>query len=359
MTSQIMRTDWRSISVRPKASTLQTMSVLSDGRLGIALVVDETDGLLGVVTDGDIRRAILKEVGLDAPISSLMESRFTAVAPETEPREVLKLMQTRSIRQVPVCNTEGRVMGLYVLEDLIEPPASRPNWVVIMAGGRGRRLRPLTDYIPKPMLPIDGRPLLEGVLDRVTSCGFRRVFISINYRGEDIVRHFSDGRRFGCSIEYIKEEQPLGTGGALSLLPETPSEPLLVTNADVLTDVDLAEVMDYHNSHSAAATLCVHEIRYRWPYGVVSCKGDEVVGLDEKPAHTETVNAGVYVLDPSLLGLVPQARGNYPITSLIQETQKRGLGVKAYMIKGKWMDVGRLEEYEYARQAELQDTGQD
>lgn len=357
MTSQRIRTDWRSIRVHPQASMLQTMAVISDGRLGIALVVDKNDRLLGTVTDGDMRRAILRQVGLDAPVSSVMERRFTAVTPEVEPQEVLRLMHTRSIKQVPVCDADRRVIGLYVMEDFIEP-ASRPNWAVIMAGGEGRRLWPLTAYVPKPMLPVGNRPILELIMAQLVSHGFRRVFISINYLGDQIVRYFGDGRRFGCSIEYLREEEPLGTGGALSLLPEKPEHPLLVTNGDLLTNVSLSELMNYHQAHGAAATICVRELTYRVPYGAVRCEGDEVVALEEKPAHRELINAGIYVLDPCLLTYVPVGQP-YPLPSLIEKARARGLGVKAYFVQEEWMDIGHLEDYEQVRGGRLGETGRE
>ena len=351
MAGKRMRTDWRSIRVHPHASMLQTMAVVSDGRLGIVLVVDEDDRLQGTVTDGDMRRAILRQVGLDAPVSSVMERRFTAVTPDVEPQAVLMMMHTRSIKQVPVCDAEGRVVGLYVMEDFIEP-TTRPNWAIIMAGGKGRRLWPLTAYVPKPMLPVGNRPILEVIVAQLVSHGFRRIFISINYMGDQIVKHFDDGRRFGCSIEYLREDEPLGTGGALSLLPERPEHPLLVTNGDLLTNIDLSELMDYHQAHGAVATLCAREFTYEVPYGVVRCEDDRVLALEEKPVYRQLINAGIYVLDPCLLDYVPTGQF-YPLTNLIEEACARGLDVKAFFIQEEWMDIGHLEDYEQARSGGL------
>ena len=344
-----MRRDWRAVRVHPQASVLQTMAVVSDGRLGIAVVVDENDRLLGTVTDGDVRRAILAETGLDTLASSLMERNFTSVGPDVGWQQVRRLMRDRSIHQVPVCEN-GRVVGLYVLQDLDDFEV-RPNWVVIFAGGEGKRLWPLTSYIPKPMLPVGGRPMLDLVLAHIVRFGFRRVFLAINYLGEQIEGYFGDGRRHGCTIEYLREDEPLGTGGALKLLPNTPDEPILVTNADLLTDVDVGEFMDFHQSHDAAASMCVRELTYQMPYGVVSCEGDNVISVEEKPLQRQVVNAGIYCLDPTLLSYVPDAKTIYGLPTLIDEAISQGLGVKAYPIKDAWMDVGLLGDYEKASRA--------
>ena len=323
---------------------LQTMAVISDGRLGIALVVDKNDQLLGTVTDGDMRRAILNHVELDAPVSSVMTRRFTMITPEAQPHEALELMHSRSIKQVPVCTSDGRVTGLYVIEDFTEPMC-RSNWAVIVAGGKGRRMWPLTAYVPKPMLPIGNRPILELIVLQLVRHGFLQVFISINHLGEQIMRHFGDGRHFGCSIEYLHEEQPLDTGGALSLLPAKPEHPVLVTNGDLLSNVDLSKLMDYHQAHEASATVCVQEVTYRVPYGVVRYEGDEVVAIEEKPTLKEHINAGIYVLDPHLLTLIPTGQP-YPLPCLIEDARNRGLGAKVYFIHEGWMDIGHLDDYQ-------------
>ena len=343
-----MRTDWRAVRVHPNASMLQAMAVVSDGRIGIALVVDEDDRLLGTVTDGDMRRAILQQQALDATVNSIMEREFTSVTIDADSTTVLDLMRTRSIRQVPVCDTDGRVVGLYLLDDLGEPQA-RPNWAVIMAGGQGRRLWPLTAYVPKPMLPVGGIPMIELILAQLVHHGFRRVFVSINHLADSIVSHLGDGHAFGCSVEYLRETEPLGTGGSLKLLPEAPKQPILVTNGDLLTDVDLSELMGFHDAHEASATLCVRQYSYRIPYGVVTCDGDDVISIDEKPAHEQLINAGMYVLNPELLDLLPQAHQSYPLPRLIDEAHESGLGVKAFAVEGEWTDVGHLEDYDLAK----------
>lgn len=346
MSQRRMRTDWRAVRVHPNASMLQTMTVISDARLGIALVVDGNDRLLGTVTDGDMRRAILRQAGLDSPVHSIMQSQFIFATPEMEERDILRLMRGHSIRQIPVCDGEKRVLGLHFLEEFLDPEA-RPNWAVIMAGGEGKRLWPLTAYVPKPMLPVGQRPILELILEHLVHHRFQHVFIAVNYMGDQIIRHFGDGERFGCSIRYLREAEPLGTGGALSLLPSRPEEPILVTNGDLLTDVDLSKLMEFHRSSGASATLCVRELTYRMPYGVVCCEGEDVKGLREKPAHREIINAGVYVLEPSLVARVPSDEA-YPITNLIEAACGEGRKVKAFIIQEAWKDIGSLDEYQQA-----------
>ena len=357
MSDHHMRTDWRLVSVRPTASLLQAMAVISDGRLGIALVVDENDHLLGTVTDGDMRRAILSHVTIDSPVNGVMEKNFATVSPETIPQEVLRVMRSRSIRQMPVCTNDGRIIGLYVIEDFIEP-IRRPNWAVIIAGGKGRRMWPLTAYVPKPMLPVGNRPILEGMVVQLVRHGFQRIFVAIGHLGEQIVQHFGDGRHLGCEIEYLREQEPLGTGGALSLLPEKPEHPLLVTNGDLITDIDLSRLMDYHDSHEGSATVCVQEVSYRLPYGVVRFEGEDAIAIEEKPTFQEHVNTGIYVLDPELLALLPAGQP-YSLPQLIHQARAHGLGVKAYHLHEDWMDVGHFDEYQRIRNTDANGSEED
>jgi dTDP-glucose pyrophosphorylase len=324
------------------------MLAIDRGRLGIALVVDADGRLLGTVTDGDLRRAILRGVALDAAIDRVMNRDFTAVGRDATVSSVLELMRVRSIRQIPVLDAGGCMIALYFLPDLVEP-STRPNWAVIMAGGEGRRLRPLTEETPKPMLPVGERPLLENTVALLVSHGFRHLFISIHHLGDQIQTHFGDGEKFGCHIAYLRERKPLGTAGALSLLPERPRDPLLVVNGDLLTDVNLSALMDYHVETGCAATQCVREYVFQIPFGVVRCEEGQVIGVEEKPLQRLLINAGIYVLSPALLKLVPVDH-EISMPDLLAQARREGYRVAAFPIRERWIDIGRPEDYYWAHQ---------
>jgi len=353
---QRMRSEWQSLSVAPVASLRDAMLAIDRGRLGIALVVDADGHLLGTVTDGDLRRAILRGVPLDAAVDGMMSRAFTAVGQDATVSKVLELMRVRSIRQIPVLDAEGCMIGLYFLSDLVEP-STRPNWAVIMAGGEGRRLRPLTAEIPKPMLPVGDRPLLENTISLLVNHGFRHLFISVHYRGNQIEAHFGDGSKFGCCIAYLREKKPLGTAGALSLLPERPLDPLLVVNGDLLTDVNLSALMDYHMEAGCAATQCVREYVFQIPFGVVRCEEGQVVETQEKPLQRLLINAGIYILSPALLDLIPIDR-EFTMPDLLVQARHQGNGVAAFPIRERWTDIGQQEDYHWARQNWIIEEGE-
>jgi NDP-sugar pyrophosphorylase family protein len=256
-------------------------------------------------------------------------------------------MRARGISQVPVLDPAGRLVGVHLLREFLGL-AARSNWAVLMAGGRGQRLRPLTERIPKPMIPVAGRPILERLVLHLVGAGIRRIFISINYLGHMIREHFGDGRTFGCRIEYLRETTPLGTGGALSLLPERPSEPLLVVNGDLITQVGIDEFLAFHTHGGYAATIGVRDYRLDIPFGVVRTRRNRVTALEEKPSETRRVSAGIYALSPAVLRLIPQRR-EYPITELFDTCLRRHLPVGAYPIADEWIDVGRHDDLRRAR----------
>lgn len=341
--------DAEKILTGARASLREVLAVIDRGALEIAVVVGADGRPLGTVTDGDIRRAILRGLPLDTAAEEVMNSNFTAVGVDASPREVLTLMRARWIKQVPVLDAVGRIVGIHVLPDLVKNINRRPNWAVIMAGGEGRRLRPLTEKIPKPMLPVGDRPLLERIITRLVEHGFQRIFLSINYLGAAVEEHFGDGRRLGCSIAYLRETRPLGTGGALRLLPDDrPAAPLLVANGDLLTELNFSALMDYHAQQAHDATLCVREFNYQVPYGVVNLNGESVVSMVEKPLQRFFINAGVYVIEPELLSLIPPGV-EYHLPTLLEAAGARGKAVGAFPVREYWLDIGQLEDYEAAR----------
>jgi dTDP-glucose pyrophosphorylase/predicted transcriptional regulator len=334
--------------VVPENVSLRTaMEALNLGGVEIALVVDRDGILLGTMTDGDVRRAILSGASLEDAASRFMCRSFTAVSPSTSRAEVLDLMRARVYGQIPVVDGNGRLVGVHLLQEILGA-SPRPNLAVVMAGGRGERLRPLTDSIPKPMIKVAGRPILERIVLHLVGFGIRRIFFSMNYLGEVIERHFGDGRTLGCRIEYLKEEKPLGTGGALSLLPERPEHPVIVLNGDVLTQFNAGNMLAFHADHGHKATVGVHEYIHTVPYGVVEQADDRVTGIREKPVERWLVNAGIYIIDPDLIGRVPKDT-NFPLPVLLEECLDRGETVGAFHIKEDWIDVGHPVELSRAR----------
>jgi dTDP-glucose pyrophosphorylase len=320
---------------------------LEKSGLEIALVVDEQEKLLGVLTDGDIRRALLSGSTLDLAIHGMIQREFTFVGPGMGRAEVLDLMRARSISQIPILDAKGCLIGLHTMHEILGA-VERPNWAVVMAGGRGERLRPLTDDLPKPMVKVAGRPILERIILHLVGFGIRRVFLSVNYMRDVIERHFGDGGDLGCRIEYLREVKPLGSGGALSLLSGRPADPMLVLNGDLLTHINVENLLAFHNRGGFAASVAVHEYIHTVPYGVVERKGERITGIREKPSQTWLANAGIYVLEPGLVERVPRDTF-FPLPALIDECLDRGEAVGAFPIEGEWIDVGHPNELLRAR----------
>lgn len=323
------------------------MLALERGSLDIALVVDEARRLVGLMTDGDIRRALLRGVTVDDPIAPHMQRNFVSVATTAGRAEVIDLMQARYIQQIPVVDGDGRLVGLHLLRDVIGRP-ERSNWAVIMAGGRGTRLAPLTDQVPKPMLRVAGRPILERIVLHLVGQGVRRIFLAINYLGHVISDHFGDGSRFGAHIEYLTEERPLGTGGALSLLPEAPQSPLLVMNGDLVTQADIGALLAFHERGKQVATVAVRKYFHTVPFGCVELDGDRLVRLDEKPTLARMVNTGIYVLAPQLVTALPRNTAT-SVPEILATAMNAGHEVHAFELDDDWIDVGHREQLSMAR----------
>lgn len=324
-----------------------SMRALDRGAVEIALVMDSDGRLVGTMTDGDVRRALLKGARLNSPLAPHVQRSFTAVGPGVGRAEVLDLMQALTIAQIPIVDSDGRLKGLHLLHELIGA-VDRPNWVVIMAGGKGTRLRPITEHLPKPMIPVAGRPILERLVLRAVSFGLRRIFISVNYLGHVVEHHFGNGKHFGCSIEYLRESSPLGTGGALSLLPAIPEHPVLVMNGDLVTQADFGAMLRLHGEKQHVATIGVREYAHTVPFGTLKVIDGRITRIEEKPALSATINAGVYIIGPKLLARVP-ANQEFPITKLFEESLARGESLGAYEILDDWIDVGQKEQLKIAR----------
>lgn len=335
------------LTISPGVSVRDAIATISANRRQVALVVDDDRRLLGIVTDGDIRRGILRDVALDARVSEIMNVSPKVASVSDSAKTISDRMNEHSIRHMPVVDDEGRVIGVATTDEFLHPaPASTP--VVLMAGGRGQRLYPLTKDVPKPMLPIGGVPLLEIILRSLASQGFVNVYISVNYLANVIMDHVGDGSSLGLSVKYIHEDAPLGTAGALATLAGEVDEPFIVMNSDLLTHVDLREMLSFHGKQGAKATIGVREHMFEIPYGVVNLAGSIVESMVEKPLHRSMVNAGIYTLEP--IALEKLVLGEYKdMPTLLGLLMADGHSIAAFPIHESWLDVGRPEDLDKAR----------
>lgn len=329
------------------ATVREAMVAVDRGAARIALAIATDGRLVGVVSDGDLRRALLGGVGMDDPAAPALTRRFLSVGRSEGRAAALELMRARRIDAVPVVDGDGRPVGLHLLQEFLAP-VSRPNWAVVMAGGRGTRLRPLTEQVPKPMLPVVGRPIIERLVLDLVGFGVTRVYVSINYLGEVIEAHLGDGSRLGARIEYLRETTPLGTAGALGLLPEPPTDPILLLNGDLVTSADLGGLLDAHAAGDAVATIGVRRYLHTVPFGCIERLGDRVTAIDEKPTLEREVNAGMYVLDPGVVARVPAGRPT-DTPDLIAALLEAGEPVGAFEIEDEWIDIGQREQLAVAR----------
>jgi dTDP-glucose pyrophosphorylase len=340
--------DVKQLCIDADASLFEAMQVIEGGAEAIAFVCNGDGRVIGSLSDGDVRRALLAGAGLhDRCLRSAMQPNFVWVPPEVGRAEVLDIMRAREIGQLPVLDAKGRLQGLHTVGRLLSS-MKRENWVVIMAGGLGSRLQPLTKMIPKPMVKVAGRPILERLVLHLMGCGMRRFFISVNYLGDVIEQHFGDGSSFGCRIEYLRETQPLGTGGSLSLLSPKPDRPIVVINGDLITQCDVAHMIDFHDAGGYAATFGVKPHNVEIPFGVARVEGNCLVELKEKPTERMLINAGIYVLSPAVLALI-NAGEELPITDLFGRCLSKGLPVGAHVVHDDWIDVGQFNDLRRAR----------
>lgn len=339
--------NWKAVTVSPEMPLADVIAKINASGLQVALVVAPDDCLVGVLTDGNIRRAILAGKSLRVPVSEVMNPAPTAVSAFTPRDEMLVLMRRMAIHHLPLVDNAGRVVGLVTLDELIGV-AERPNWVVLMAGGLGTRLQPLTDECPKPLLAVGGKPILETILESFAEQGFKRIFLSVNFKAEMIRNHFGAGDRWGVQVEYLHESTRLGTAGALSLLPEKPSAPIVVMNGDLITRTNFENLLQFHVAQGATATMAVREYDFQVPYGVVRLDGARIEAIEEKPVQKFFVNAGIYALSPEALDHLP-AETFFDMPTLFEHLITAGKSTAAFPLREYWLDIGRLEEFERAQ----------
>lgn len=338
---------WRNTIVAEDGSVRSAIEAIDRGGLHIALVVDDRGLLTGIVTDGDVRRAVLHGVDLGRPVREIMK-RDPSVVRVGEGRErAVRTMRAAGLGVLPILDAEGRPAGLETLYEHIGG-ASDDSCAVLMAGGFGRRLAPLTKDLPKPMIVVGDRPILQIILEGLLSHGFKKFYISVNYKAEQIVEFFGSGSAWGVDIEYLQETDPLGTAGSLSLLPSRPTAPFLVMNGDLLTQLDFTALLDFHRAQGGPATMCVREHQTQLPFGVAETEGPSLLRVVEKPVYTRLVNAGIYVLSPEAIDTIPG--GTYfDMPSLFNALAESGRSPSVFPIREYWLDIGRLEDLERAQ----------
>lgn len=338
---------WRTTLVPLNATIQEAIHSLEVSSMQIVLAVSEDFKLAGTLTDGDIRRALLKGLKLDSSLDEVMHRTPLVVPPGISNDLVLQLMQINRIHQLPVVDHEGIVVGLHVLDSIIAP-AALENFMVIMAGGRGTRLRPHTENCPKPMLEIGGKPILEHIIEKARSEGFQNFLISLHYLGEMIQNHFGDGSRLGVKIDYLWEESPLGTAGGLSLMKRKPQMSFIVANGDVITDVRYKDILRFHERHNAYATMAVRQYEIKNPFGVVKIQGIDVEGFEEKPLYRSHINAGIYAINPDTLTyLEPNQHCDMP--TLFDRIKQKSGRIIVYPMHEPWLDVGRPEDLAHSK----------
>lgn len=330
-------------AILPARSTIeQAIRNLDQVAIKIVLVVNESGELEGTISDGDIRRGLIKGLDLNSPIASVIHRNALVVPPEIGREMVMQLMVANKIQQIPVVNEQQHVVGLHLWDEITTLP-TRSNLMVIMAGGMGTRLRPHTENCPKPLLSVAGKPMLEHIIERAKLEGFSHFVLAIHYLGHMIEEHFGNGERLGVRIDYLREQSPLGTAGALGLLNPRPEAAFVVTNGDVITDIRYGELLDFHIRHAAAATMAVRVHEWQHPFGVVQTQGVEIVGFEEKPVARSHINAGVYALDPDSLSFL-STDDHCDMPTLFERLQAKARRTVAYPMHEPWLDVGRPDD---------------
>ena len=342
-----LQPDWAKTVLDPTATIADAVQVLNDASLRLVLVLDQQKKILGTVTDGDVRRGLIQQLGMSAPVSAIMNRKPVTVNSRMGRNSMIQLMREKDILQLPVVKSDGTVVGVEFLQSLTVRPTVQ-NVAVLMAGGFGRRLQPLTKTTPKPMLKVGSKPILEIIVDQLADSGFRKIYISVFYKAGLVQEYFGRGEKWGVEIDYLVEESPLGTAGALSLLPDDiGAYPVLVMNGDILTRVDFSKLIKFHEEQRCGLTVGVREYDFQVPYGVISVEENRILEIAEKPVHTFFVNAGIYVVDQGLIDRINR-HSRRDMTEVIEKQLSSNQSVNAFPIHEYWMDIGMIEQYEQA-----------
>lgn len=343
-----MTTNFENILISPDVKIRDALKVIDKEAMHAALVVQECNKLIGLVTDGDIRRGLINGIGLDELVTEIMNSSPTSATTSMSNESLKVMMQKKKILLLPILDDNGRLVNVKTLHSALEVE-KRDNPVFLMAGGFGTRLRPLTDNCPKPMLKVGDKPMLETLINHFKSHGFYKFYISTHYLPEVIMNHFGDGSQHEVEITYVHENSPLGTGGALSLLPKSISKlPLIMINGDILTNVDFRKVLDFHNTNQADATMCVRDYEIKVPFGVVEGKGNEISDIVEKPTYRYFVNAGIYVISNKVIESL-SSNEYLDMPTLFENLKANDERVLKFPIHEYWLDVGQHDDFNRAQ----------
>jgi dTDP-glucose pyrophosphorylase len=339
--------DWRKGLLSERATLQQAIQNLDDSGLQISMIVAANGELLGTLTDGDIRRGLMRGMEMNEEIDSVIHTNFLVVPLQVDRQTALQLMQANKIHQLPIVDDENRVVGLHLWDELLARP-QRKNTMVIMAGGLGTRLRPHTDNCPKPMLLVGNKPILEHIIKRASNDGFYNFVLAIHYLGHMVEDYFGDGSKWNVKIDYLREESPLGTAGAISLMKPCPDTSFIVTNGDVLTDMSYGELLDFHTHHKASATMAVRVHEWQNPFGTVQTNGVDIIGFEEKPIIRNQVNAGIYVIEPEVLDSLNSGE-RFDMPELFNKLKNQSARTIVYPMHESWLDVGREDDYVFAQ----------
>lgn len=340
--------DLECLLIGKDVSVYDAIKAINNGAKQIVFVIDQAQRLLGTVTDGDIRRGMLQKIALEDCVQKVMNQKPLLLKHTEERERIVELMQKHSVHQIPVVDAEGHIIKLEFLDDLLKPKETEEIPVVLMAGGLGTRLHPLTQDTPKPMLPVGGRPLLENIVNNFVKQGYRRFYISVNYKAEIVQNHFGDGSAFNAEIQYIEENKRMGTAGALSLLPERPKTPIIVMNGDLLTAVNFNQLTKFHREHESLATMCARDYSIQVPYGVIETDGVYLKQIVEKPIHRFMVNSGIYVVSPEALDLIPHEE-YFDMPQLFNKILENKSKASVFPIHEYWLDIGKFDDLEKAQ----------
>jgi dTDP-glucose pyrophosphorylase len=335
---------WQKLLISSDTSIRDAISVIDQASLQHCLVVDAQRTLMGVVSDGDVRRGILRGVDIDGSVATVMNDNPVTAEAGLSRDAYLNVFYGKSVRLLPLVDSENCVVDVLVLDQLTAETPRYDNWIVIMAGGLGQRLRPRTLNTPKPLLKVGDRPIVETIVTELASQGFRNFYISVNFQADKLREHLGDGNRWNVNINYIDESEPMGTAGSLTLLEDKPTSPLIVMNGDLLTKLNFVGLLDLHNENKATGTVWLREYDFQIPFGVVKTEDLRVVELDEKPLHRFMVNAGIYVLNPEVVDMIP-ANVRVDMTDVFQDLLRRDETVIGCPIHEYWIDIGREEDF--------------
>ena len=339
-------TDYKKVLLKSTSTIKEALQIIDSGAMGIALVVDEHEKLLGTLTDGDIRRGILNNLSLNDSIENIIFKNPTVCYIDDTKERILEVAVSKKIYQIPIVDKSGKLVGIEEVDELLKPK-NKTNRVVLMVGGLGTRLRPLTEHTPKPMLKVGNKPILETIILNFKKYGFTNIVLCVSYKSEIIEEYFKDGSSFGVNIEYIHENKRMGTAGALSLIKEKLTEAFFVMNGDLLTNINFENMMDYHLSGKSNATMGVREYDFQVTYGVVNVDDKNILSIEEKPLYKFFVSGGIYVLDKKVLEFIPDDEF-YDMPTLFEKLIEEKLKSISFPIREYWLDIGRMEEFERA-----------